>query len=455
MYNFLIKNSTILYANIFTILIITIYSITFYDLAYLITFIILYALFIVLILYSKSNEKLAIFSILLPVYIVLSFLIAIDYQINIGVPYGYADESLFYYLGFFNHLDMLPSNFRFIAAPVKYMGLIDFTAYFELLKLQGDFYHYIGYQSFMAFKLISVFTGIIGIIVFYEICNQFLSKEESKKIVLLFGLLPLVAYQSSVLMRDIMIFSLSLYVVLLLLTISKRNFLLLIGTLSLIFLFRPENGLFMIASSSIFLFFTLIHQRLRPSLIIVISIIFLIIFLFLFKEQISYLLESLNNVQGGYAQRAVNSAGSSSLALKLKSLPFPVNNISGFLVSQISPFPFWALVRESYSPIIEGIGGLLWFFVWPFTIMALVKKEIREKINTKLFLIFLIFLLYIFLVANVQPMHRRLMVGYPFIWLIAYYGYVYTSAKERKILLFSTIMLLIIMYILYLSLKGL
>ena len=448
------NNYYILISNCITLFLTILYYLIFNDIAYIITFLAFYICFSAILIYSKSIIKIQIFSILVPIYVTLSFLISADYYYSIGVQYGYADESLFYYLGLYNHLEMIPNDFRFIADPVKYIELIDFTAYFELLKIFGDFYHTIGYQSFLAFKVTSIFAGVLGILIFYDICKQFFSSIESRKISLLFGMLPLIAYQSSVLMRDIMIFTLSLYVILLLLTINKKRVILLILTLITILLFRPENGLFMMISSFIYLYFTILRKKYKMTLLIVVSSLIFIAFFILLKDQIFLVIESFDKVQSGYQDRIKELSSSVSLAVKLKTLPFPINNIATFSFSQINPFPFWALIKESYSPIIEGIGGLLWFFVWPFVIIAIFNKKIRNLIDFKLLVLFFIFFLYIFLVANVQPMHRRLMVGYPIIWMIAYYGYIHISSYQRKIVFFSMTILLLLIYMLYFILKG-
>lgn len=447
------NNFYILISNFVTLFITIFYYFIFNDIAFIITFLAFYISFSIVLIYSKSIIKLEIFSILLPIYITLSFLISADYYYTIGVQYGYADESLFYYLGLYNNLEMLPNDFRFIADPIKYIKLIDFTAYFELLKLFGDFYHTIGYQSFLAFKITSIFGGILGILIFYEICKQFFTSIEARKISLLFGMLPLIAYQSSVLMRDILIFTLSLYVILLLLTINKKRIILLILTLITILLFRPENGLFMIISSFVFLYFTILKKKYKMTLLVLVSSIIFIIFFILLKDQLFMIVESFDKVQNGYQNKLKDISSSTSLAIKLKTLPFPLNSLATFSFSQIMPFPFWALVKESYSPIIEGIGGLIWFFVWPFTIIAIVNKEIRKKIDFRLIMLFLIFFIYIFLVANIQAMHRRLMIGYPIIWMIAYYGYMHISLYQRKIVFVCTTIFISLIYIIYFILK--
>jgi len=455
LYNLFFSKKSIVYANFLTIFLAVFYSLVFYDIAYLLTFFILYAIFFLYILYVKSNDILSIFSILLPIYIFTSFFIAFDYENAIGVPYGYADESLFYYLGLYNHLDMLPTDFHFIHSFTSYIELIDFPAYFEFLKLQGDFYNFIGYQSFMAFKLISIFVGIVGILIFFKISQKFFSTKESKILALIFGLLPLVVYQSSVLMRDIIIFSLSLYVVLVLLTLNTRNILTLIGTLLLIYLFRPENGLFMLVLSLVYYTINISKDKFSKSLMLISILIVSIFVLILFKDKIIYLVDSFSHVQDGYLARGLEHSSSSSLGAKLRTLPFPINNVSVFIVSQMSPFPFWGLVTNSISPIIEGIGGFVWYFIWPFVIIALYKQNIRRKIDSRLFLLFLLFFVYIFLVANIQPMQRRLMVGYPFVLMVAYYGYKYTSGKEKAYLSLLSFVFILILYSVYLLLKGL
>ena len=127
--------------------------------------------------------------------------------------------------------------------------------------------------------------------------------------------------------------------------------------------------------------------------------------------------------------------------------------VVSFLLSIISPFPFWGNIKSGYSPLLEGIGNLILIYFWVFSMIALLSSNIRSKIDKNLIIIFCIFIFYYIIIAYMQPLHRRLMLVYPFVIMFGFIALSHLDNKSKKIVYIATTVTLIFLYILYFLIK--
>ena len=126
------------------------------------------------------------------------------------------------------------------------------------------------------------------------------------------------------------------------------------------------------------------------------------------------------NVIARYTILSVDVADAGSLGVKLNELPVPFNFLAKTFFAQLLPFPVWALFKETHSyNHLVAIDCLFPFYWLPILIAIFCNwfKE-RKKWPIKISLLFYLSILYLIVASASEFNTRRLMVVYPFIFLI-------------------------------------
>lgn len=428
------------------------YGVTYEDVIYPIATILLYV--ICNMLFIRSDTYIAsVFNLSLSLYIIASIIFSIDYKLNLGVAYGYADESLFYWLSSIEKNHLLPSNFKFINSEISHFELMDFTGYFIFLKSIGNIISLFDLSSFMTLKLTTNLSGAIVAVLIYKLLTLNANKEIAYSLSLFYALLPITIVHSSVLMRDMAVTMLTLLAVYVILSRVKWYYLISIICALLLLTFRAENAYFLLGVIALHYILYHVFKDVRRNLIfyIVILVVF-VISIVIFSPLIDVIINKFISTESAYSTRAVEAnIGSGSLGMKLRALPVPINYLGTSVVSQMSPFPFWGTYDGNILPFFEGLGGVIWFGVFFMAVIGYLTKS--DIVSKELGFFFLMFLLYIALVSSIQPIPRRLMVAYPIVFSVAGIFYFNAPTTLKKKILYLSISLLVLLYAFYIYLK--
>ena len=305
---------------------------------------------------------------------------------------------------------------RFSNSPLYYALLGTFQKITEL-----DFFY-----SYLALKMHAAFWASIIPGVVYLLCNRVVDKISSYKSAVIYGLFSFTFIYSASLLRDIyiaVIFCIALYLITSEKPDTKKYFILIILGLITYYL-RLENGVFFLAFLGVWIYRSGSNNKFLLGTVALVSIAGIVLIL----GGIEGIYERIINIIIRYNERAYQIADQDSLGIQLRNLPIPLNYVALFGFGQISPFPFWAELRQGISwykvllYLPEMVAVLFWFSVW---VRIIRNYKMAKSFLKKYKYLSVTVVLYILLISIAEPGTRRLMAVYPFIFMV----YIHISKK--------------------------
>lgn len=441
----------------------------------------IFLLFLKLITPQKYQKEIFyLFYLALVINVSAMILMSYLFKFNIGVLSGANDELSFYLEG--NIADLVGLNLE------NYISKRPYPLYLWLLTTITTISNFFGGNSPINFKILSVFIGsCLPIVVFLHIRRNN-TTEEALKVALFTILFPTFIYFSAIGVRDILIIVLTALFFYFL--IDKGNILkklILVPFIIVVtFLLRIEHAAFLAVIGLFYLF--LANVKMTNFL----KIAFLILFscsaiggTILFRNKIvEFTQEQIVKQQEIYMEIFLNAvmeknALQSSLTLKLKTLPVPLNYLSMYgyvLIGNFPPqlyfdSPFLRRIEMGriknysmqgkkaqlpFSPgrIFKVLGPLVWYFIFPFILLGFFfkKKYLNFDFRDK-YIIFMGFL-YIFLISifttdigRLAPMYA---VMYPFGLLVR--QKIPKNSKQK--INIGIVIFIIILMIVYYAIKS-
>ena len=125
--------------------------------------------------------------------------------------------------------------------------------------------------------------------------------------------------------------------------------------------------------------------------------------------------------------RSASVASAGSIGVLLNKLPFPLSYVAKVLFGQLQPFPLYmAIDKPAYA-----ISGIFWPFIFIIMFYAVMKKNIRVLIDTKVKYLLIVAITILFLMSS-EPMARRMMSVYPIIYITSLYLFFSVPRNEIK-----------------------
>ncbi|WP_300603503.1 hypothetical protein [Niabella sp.] len=199
----------------------------------------------------------------------------------------------------------------------------------------------------------------------------------------------------------------------------------------IIYLFRPEHGLFSITLLFLYLYLFLFENNYRNKGVIIFGgFVAVLVVLFLFRNQIAEGLSTISNTTNSYSNLSLSSAGSNSFGAQLLKLPFGIRHITIGLFSQTLPFPFYDRL-DNIGMLPLSIAAIFWFVIWIILLTGLFYKRKSITGNKKAFYLFLISCLLV-LGATSNADTRRIMCVFP-VFYLASMLVLYSYKKEQRL----------------------
>jgi len=355
--------------------------------------------------------------------------------------YHYSDLALFYILKGKNFFDLFSDwnlPFRDLPLHAVFSALI---AYFSMLV---D-----GKNTIMVQKMLSPFFGGLLLVVLYStIKYQFKDRDFALHATFVYGTLSAVFMYSTPLLRDIDI-ALA-YMIFFFLFLHKNsfiNFILLFLIAFLTMYLRIESGMVLFAFILLYSYLyvkELQSRSMKWMFYVLLMILFSFVILLMFNKIIGMIIH-LNEAN---ITRSIASASSSSIGVLLNKLPFPLSYIAKVTFGQMQPFPFFLAIDR--PP--EAISGIFWPFIFIMMSYAVMKKNIRVLIDTKVKYLLMFAITILFLMSS-EPMARRMMSVYPIIYIVALHTFFYVDKNNIKKSLLYYIFVIIALNTFYYLLK--
>ncbi len=389
--------------------------------------------YILIVLFSKDgmldNLKLFIFFfsfylfyIMMHDYILLTFYPArppFDYVDEVTF-YNYSNIGLPYISGEKNFLDMF-SNFRLpfndVPLHVFFTSLI---TYFSVLIDGGN--------NFMAQKLLSPFLGGMILVVLYSTLKyQFKDRVFALNATFAYGLLSAVFMYSTPLLRDTDI-ALA-YMIVIYLFLQKNsllNFILMLVVAFFTVYLRLESGMVLFGLTLLYSYFYV--RKLQTRLIkLIFYILLMVLFSFVIFLQYNKIIRMIVSRDEVNLARSVASASTSSIGVLLNKLPFGISHATKVLFGQLQPFPFFLAIDR--PP--DAISGIFWPFIFIMMFYAVIKRSIRNLIDTKVKYLLMVAIAILFLMSS-EPMTRRMMSVYPIMYIVSLYAFIVIPKNDIK-----------------------
>lgn len=374
-------------------------------------------------------------------------------NIQYGIPITFPDESNFYGLSFY-YTAILKSTDWVGIYFFDIIDIVDWIGYHYIISPVGFILSKFDENSFLALRQISSLFGTLSVVYIYRLILIFhKNQKESFYGTILFGFLPYMLLYSSVLLRDIAILFLTIFTLVNLAKLNKLNFIfkypLILFGLFMLFMLRPENGIFSTFVCLFYIIFIIICRLNRHFKIILFFIITLILLIFFYDDITSRLFKTIVR----YGEKSLNYASNDSLGIVLTTFPIYIQVILKTFLSQLQPFPFW-YHTDQYVRFIDMFGGVVWFGIFLFSLITVSINKLRMNISKQLLLLFIFSLIYIMMVSIADFNPRRLFVFYPIIYTIAFVGFLQLSNYNKKIYIILVLCVMFLLHICYLFLKN-
>jgi len=408
--------------------------------------------------------------------------------ISISIPVINKNQSLSLYYSFFTFYFLYSAicNYYYVSDPLKdYFYARDSTHFFEYSNMLGSLYSakdvfHASFTDFMSadWKAFAFISGIVAffadyldnnnilvqklIIVFFSsmilpflfniMCNYF-ERKKAYLFTLIYGLFSYSLFYSAVLIRDTPIgffFILLIYLFYLKRSLNKIPLFIILSII--IFLFRPEHGIFSLIFLFAYLYIYLRENNSKYKFLFIIPII--ILGGIAIGNEMDFFFNTINSTTNRYLEHSVDLANSNSLGLVLLKLPWGLRQLASGLFSQILPFPFYTgLDKNGLGFITLSIAALFWFFIWFVLIQFLFSSNKRKIIDNNLWILLLIASILV-LGASVNADTRRIMAVYPIFYIISIKAYSSLSKLKRINITLFTVFSYILLLGVYLFIKG-
>lgn|GEM_PF-2089406 len=353
--------------------------------------------------------------------------------------------------------------FKYFFADLNYTSRY---ALFSLINLFFSFFsQLIDENNILVQKLQSVWIGAFSIPFIYLTFREYFNQKKSFNYSLFFGVFSFVCIYSIVFNRDPHVYLMYVLGTYLVVTHKRnKNLYIKLGVLLILTAgFRLEHGLF-------FLMFIVGYVYIQSKrdknkivlLIMMIPIALLAMGPFLFskyQDNTEMYQEQIDRVD-----RSEASAGAF-----FSKLPPGAKQIFMGINSQVAPaVPFWRTFSAKYNGagalkhpqagyfngwrIMEGVAAVVWLYVIGFIIAGVYHKKFKF-VPIELRVILFIGVLLI-LAASSSINVRRIYCVYPALFITSMYFYNLLSKRQRKQVLNFTTVGLIVIYGLYVSIKG-
>lgn len=296
--------------------------------------------------------------------------------------------------------------------------------------------NHLGGANILYLLLINVLFGLLAIGPVYRILLKIVPQEKAYRYTLAFALLSPFHFYSVAFVRDIIVACFYAHTIEIVLNDFKfRRLVLLIIFVVVVWGVRLYSGLFIFAFIAYYLF-----KLIKSSRIVIIGSVLLIILAAPYLGEMLAIKQSLDEIEH-YREYNTERASSSSLSVKLESLPPVAREVSLVLYAQIMPFPPYVGSLDSaksfpeyYASILMCLFEVYWYFIAFGLLTMLIFKRGYTYLSTDDWVLLGIVLLYIFLNTS-QVDIRRVMAIYPLmLYLYVKIRCVYLHGKNMKML---------------------
>lgn len=181
------------------------------------------------------------------------------------------------------------------------------------------------------------------------------------------------------------------------------------------YFFRKENGMFAMGFIAIQQYEHFRRSNIFMKLLIVVAILGVTAYMY------AQVASMMTETQSGYSERAMAAASNDSFGVMLANLPFPLNCITTFALSQIVPFPCWRPFWGGPQPydwlrITDRIIPFYWAPIMGCIILMF--SRFWKKIDLKYRFLFLLSVLFLILLAISEINLRRQFAIYPLLFMM-------------------------------------
>ncbi len=389
---------------------------------------------VLIVLISDKNEisiKVKLFIFFFSVYLAYTL---INYYILLSlypyeIPLNYIDENTFYeysnlglpyIIGKKHFFDL----FTLASYPLHEQPLfVMFISSIAYLSTIVD-----GNNTLIAQKILSPFLGgLFSVVLYSTLKYQFKETSFSLNATIAFGLFSAIFMYSTPIMRDIDVaLAYMIFICLFLQKNSVINFILLLVVAFITYYLRMESGMVLFALVLLYSHFHVktIHSKAIKFIFYILVVVFSSFLILLMANKIFGRVVGLNEAN---TARSIAEASAESISLIFNKLPFPLSYIAKVLFGQMQPFPFFLAIDR----LPEAISGVFWPFIFIMMLYAVIKKEIRKLIDTKIIYLLIVAIAILFLMSS-EPMARRMMSVYPIIYIVSLYVFLIVPNNKIK-----------------------
>jgi hypothetical protein len=309
-----------------------------------------------------------------------------------------------------------------------------------------------GGSTIFYLTLLQSLFGILTICSLYRLLLIYFDIKSAFKYSIVFGLLSIFLFYSSVILRDIIIaFFFVLAFEIILKKFKARNAILLLFYGIIVWGIRLYSGLFYLSFFALYLFLRAYDSRIKSLLVPAFVILLIWLLLIVAGSTIISLTENEISV---YSEMTLNSeAQKEGLFVFFYKLPPGIRQIAIFFYSQMAPFPPYSVYHgtETFSNFIMAttmmISAIWWTFIFYSFFCCLFYKQAFSSLSMAEK--YLLILSFVFIMAlTSHPDVRRMMPVYP----ILYVCYLKIKSKVssvslkhiRSVILFGYLLLIMV-----------
>lgn len=408
----------------------------------------LYLIGITSLLVCSSLKEIKIFSGFFWFYTVCMLLTHYYSLYNLGEVGLYKDETTFFTLAEFASTKISQGN------GIGYFATTyDFHKFPLFIYLNGLIYSFSDKFSDVSqinHKIPIVFYCSLIPVFVYKIISEFTNENRATVASLLFGFGCFLPYFTTIYIRDMQVAFLYAWFFTVFVTcriFSLQLFLLLFISF-LTFYTRNENGVYLGAILSGYLFF-LLSEKITSRTLKASLIVFMCIGAVFIAANLG-ILERVSEIYLSTSKHAETHAHSSSLSMALGNLPFGIGYPFIVLFTQIQPFPVSLYLSEPDQVLIRityVISGFVWFYIITMLVTALSHDSTLSKLSIRLKYLFYACLPYLVIIGSTEGVTRRLFPVYIIIFVCSFLLNE-DKSKDYKIRMF----VIVVMIILFLNL---
>ncbi len=359
-------------------------------------------------------------------YVLIQHYIFLTYSPT-KLPFYFVDEPKFYsfsklavpYLTGDKDFFELFSNWRLPLHDLPLHAV--FSGYIAYFSMMID-----GSNSILIQKLLSpFFGGLLLLFLYLTIKYQFKDTKFALNATFTYGLLSAVFMYSTPMLRDIdvaLAYMIFFYIFLQKFSFIRLALLFLVAFLTVYL--RVESGMVLYGLLLLYVYFyvrTINNKSIKLIFYILMTVLFSFVVMLMYKK----VMGKIVSVDEAYTSMGIVRSSSGSIALLFDKLPFGLSHTAKFAFSQMKPFPFLGAIDRP----LEAISGLLWPFIFIMMIYAIVRKDIRIKMDEKIKYLLIVSIVILLLMSS-GAVVRRLMSVYPVIYIVSLYVFFIVPKDE-------------------------